>query len=311
MTMHIACASDDAYAPHAAALIHSLAVTQGGARLQVHYLHDHTLSTAVQETLRQFCQRLGVGLNFLPVSAGQATGGLPVSTVIPEIGWYRALLPDLLPGLDRILYLDTDIIVNAPLDEFYGTPLEGLYAACINDYLAAIAHPEVAKNIDVPYERYFNSGVMLLNLQALREAGGSARILSIARQHIHHLHFPDQDALNLALWEHAVIVGPKWNYPALTPDYFRRHAGNPALQMESAREVVAPGFEPAIIHYSAHPKPWNTVNPHPYFDCYHRHREQTPWPRPAAYLRKLKRRAWLPMGLIRLAQQVRDEWRKR
>jgi lipopolysaccharide biosynthesis glycosyltransferase len=303
--MHIACASDDAYAPHAAALIHSIAHVQRGRAVQFHYLHDHTLTAPTQRMLLDFCTRLGVGLQFLAVSAGGATGGLPVSAVIPEIGWYRALLPELLPDLDRVLYLDTDIIATAPLDGFYDMDLEGFQAACINDYLAAIAHPEVARNIDIPYERYFNSGVMLLNLRELRAAGGGRRILDIARQHISRLHFPDQDALNLALGPHTRLVGPEWNYPALTADYFRRHRGNPGLNLASSRAVTRADFSPAIIHYSAHPKPWATFNPYPYFSCYHVHRAQTPWPRSAADARKLKLRALLPMPLIRLLQGLK------
>lgn len=307
--IHVACASDDAYAPHAAALIHSLAVTQGDQGVTIYYLHDHTLTAPVQATLKSYCDKLGVGLRFIEHKGGGITGDLPASKLIPELAWYRTLLPDLLPELDRVLYLDTDIIVREPLADFFNTDLGDQYAACINDYLAAIAHPEVAKNIDIAYEKYFNSGVMLLNLQALRRDGGGKRILDIAKKNIGHLHFPDQDALNLAIGFNAKLVSPRWNYPALSGEYFSKYKHSPALAMATCDQVRQPDFRPAIIHYSAHPKPWKTFNPLPYFADYHRHRAQTPWPRSAAITAKLRRRALLPLPLVRVLSRIRQAFR--
>lgn len=307
--IHVACASDDAYAPHAAALIHSLAQSQGARGVSIYYLHDHTLTAPVQATLKTYCDKLGVALRFLKVDGGDATGGLPACSLIPELAWYRTLLPDLLPELDRVLYLDTDIIVRESLAELFDMELGDKYGACINDYLAAIAHPEVAKNIDIAYEKYFNSGVMLLNLETLRRDGGGQRILDIAKKNIGHLHFPDQDALNLAIGFNIHLVSPRWNYPALSGEYFSKHSGNPALALATCKEVSQSSFRPVILHYSAHPKPWNTFNPLPWFADYHRHRAQTPWPRKAADSAKLWRRSLLPMSVIRVVQQAKKALR--
>lgn len=304
--IHVACASDDAYAPHAAALIHSLAKTQGDRGVSIYYLHDHTLTSPIQATLKTYCDGLGVKLRFIKVEGGEATGKLPACSLIPELAWYRTLLPDLLPELDRVLYLDTDIIVRDSLAEFFDSDLGDAYAACINDYLAAIAHPEVAKNIEVAYEKYFNSGVMLLNLKALRGNGGGQRILDIARKNIDHLHFPDQDALNLAIGFNAHLVSPRWNYPALSGEYFSKFKGNPALAMDSVKEVRRRNFQPVILHYSAHPKPWATYNSLPYFSYYHYHRAQTPWPRSAADSAKIRRRALIPLPLVRLIKKLKQ-----
>lgn len=303
--IHVACASDDAYAPHAAALIHSLATSQGDRGVSIYYLHDHTLTSPVQATLRTYCDKLGVALRFIKVDSGDATGGLPASNLIPELAWYRTLLPDLLPELDRVLYLDTDIIVRDSLSSFFDRDLGDSYAACINDYLAAIAHPEVAKNIDIAYDKYFNSGVMLLNLRTLRRDGGGQRILNIAKKNITHLHFPDQDALNLALGFNAQLVDPCWNYPALSDEYFSRYSGNPQLELASCKRVRESGFSPVIVHYSAHPKPWVTFNSLSYFSHYHHHRAQTPWPRSATDSAKLRRRALIPLPLVRLIMRIK------
>jgi lipopolysaccharide biosynthesis glycosyltransferase len=303
--IHVACASDDGYAPHAAALIHSLAQSQGDRGVSIYYLHDHTLTSPIQATLKAYCDKLGVALRFIQVNGGDATGGLPASNLIPELAWYRTLLPDLLPELDRVLYLDTDIVVRDSLAGFHDLELGDHYAACINDYLAAIAHPEVAKNINIGYEKYFNSGVMLLNLKALRRDGGGQRILDIAKKNIAHLHFPDQDALNLALGFNALLVDPCWNYPALSDEYFSRYRGNPALSLASCDRVCESDFEPVIVHYSAHPKPWVTFNSLPYFSLYHYHRAQTPWPRTAAESAKLRRRALIPLPLVRWIMRIK------
>ena len=275
--IHIAIGSDDGYAPHAATLIHSLATTHGRDRVQIYYYCDTSLSAAVRETLAAYCKRVGVGLRFVDVDPTPFLG-LHADARLPLLCWYRLYLAEYLPDVDRVLYLDTDIVALEPVDEIFNMDMGDHLAAVVNDHLAAIAFPEVAKRVDIPYEKYFNSGVMLLNLKAIRAAGGGARILKIARDNIERLHFPDQDALNLALGPRSIMLDSRWNYPPLTQRYFEHYRGNPQITtLPSCVNVARADFKPALLHFLAQPKPWVAFEAYDYVWDYHRHRAHTPW----------------------------------
>lgn len=300
--IHIAVGSDDGYAPHAATLIHSLAAQHARGTVQITYYCDATLTPGVRAVLSAYCEKLGVGLRFLDIDPARFQG-LHANERLPLLCWYRVCLADFLPEVDRILYLDTDIVAMAPIDEMFNMEMGDKLAAVVNDPLAAIAFPEVAKRVNIPYEDYFNSGVMLLNLKAIREAGGGERILKIARDNLDRLYFPDQDALNLALGPRSIMLSQRWNYPPLARRYFEHYAGNPAItELPSCREMVSADFKPALLHFLANPKPWSANEPYDYIWEYHRHRAKTPWPLP---MRKTLR-WWMVTHL----PWVRALWRK-
>jgi len=275
--INIAVGSDDGYAPHAATLIHSLAAVHGRDKIKIYYYCDASLSAAVRGVLAAYCKKLGVGLQFLEVDPARFQG-LHANERLPLLCWYRVCLADFLPEVDRILYLDTDIVAMQSVDEIFNMDMGDKLAAVVNDHLAAIAFPEVAKRVDIPYEDYFNSGVMLLNLKAIREAGGGERILKIARENMDRLYFPDQDALNLALGPRSIMLDSRWNYPPITARYFEHYRGNPMIEsLPACRRVVAPDFKPALLHFLAQPKPWVAFDAYEYVWEYHRHRAHTPW----------------------------------
>jgi lipopolysaccharide biosynthesis glycosyltransferase len=278
--INIAVGSDDGYAPHAATLIHSLAAVHGRDKIKIYYYCDSSLSAGVRAVLAAYCDKLGVGLRFMEIDPARFQG-LHANERLPLLCWYRVCLADFLPEVDRILYLDTDIVALEPVDEIFNMDMGDKLAGVVNDHLAAIAFPEVAKRVNIPYEDYFNSGVMLLNLKAIREAGGGDRILKIARANMDRLYFPDQDALNLALGPRSIMLDPRWNYPPITAKYFEHYRGNPMIEsLPASRRVVSPDFKPALLHFLAQPKPWVAFDAYEYVWEYHRHRAHTPWAPP-------------------------------
>src|SRR5437879_3158835 len=79
--------------------------------------------------------------------------------------WYRIFLPELLPELDRVLYLDADVIVVDSLIPLWNVDLsEDYLAAVTNVFQAAHVHRPVELGLAGP-RAYFNSGVMVLNLE--------------------------------------------------------------------------------------------------------------------------------------------------
>ncbi len=271
MTLHVACAADENYAGHCAAMVHSLLTSNPGDQVRVHYLHGPDFPQALRNGLAQMVHDLGADLE-LHVVPDDAVAGLPAHGRISATMWYRIFLPDLAPDVDRILYLDADTLVLAPIGPLVETPLEGAYVAAVpNVFLDEhVGHPERLGL--APGQRYFNSGVLVLDLARMRQDACTDAILTTARRR--PLMWPDQDALNLVLGPGHVDVHPRWN------------CMNSLFLVARAREVFAADVleeartDPAILHFEGPGmvKPWHHLSKHPFRDRYTIHRRSTPWP---------------------------------
>ena len=171
--------------------------------------------------------------------------------------YYRLLLPDLLPAdVERLLYLDVDLIIHQSLAELYDRDLEGmdLWAAenangtttpgTMMAKQRAMFAPLMAQGY-----RYFNAGVLLLNMKQIRERYGSEAYANAMAEWDYAMDCPDQDILN---WVHRDAVGylpwDKW-------DLFSKHAHQLGITYEDVKAQAA------IIHFAGS-KPWNTTNLH-------------------------------------------------
>jgi lipopolysaccharide biosynthesis glycosyltransferase len=203
--------------------------------------------------------------------------------------WYRVFLPELLPELDRVLYLDADTLVVDDPRPLWCTDLSDHLLAAVDNVL----EPQFAgraKEIGLEAgQRYFNSGVLLLNLAVMREEGSTRRIVEFARTR--PLLWPDQDALNVVLGERRVALHPRWN------------CMNSMIVLPYARDVFPPEVldearrDPGIVHFEGPElgKPWHHLSKHPYRAAYMRHRAATPWPDVAIEGRTFVNRALRPL----------------
>ena len=113
----------------------------------------------------------------------------------------RLCLPDLLPDVDKILYLDCDMVVLTDIGELWNTKLGSKYlAACIDEWImnkATKQRMEYYEKVSVPLKNYFNAGLLLLNLKLLREQPNpfSSTLFSYLHDNP-ELPFLDQDLLN-------------------------------------------------------------------------------------------------------------------
>lgn len=170
--------------------------------------------------------------------------------------YYRLMLAELLPAsIDRVLYLDCDIVVRGSLEEFWNTTLEGRSAACIKD----IGSDELSRYDILKYpaeDGYFNAGVMLVNLDYWRTHGIWDKCLDYYRKYPERIRFNDQDLLNCVLHDTKVFVPLKWN---MQDGFYRygmdKKAASPAEYLEKLRN-------PVILHYTNR-KPWDYDAQHP------------------------------------------------
>jgi lipopolysaccharide biosynthesis glycosyltransferase len=158
------------------------------------------------------------------------------------------------------LYLDADIIVTGSILDIINTDLN-------NKYLAAVENPGFNRHKDLgmnPKSRYFNSGVMLLNLDMWRRSNLKVRVVDLIKEKNEAIHFVDQCGLNGVVDGEWIDLDARYNYQSSMLNTFE-DKGDSAHQ------------NPVIVHFTGSSKPWQIGDRHPYKKLYWHFRNQTPY----------------------------------
>lgn len=181
----------------------------------------------------------------------------------------RLFLPHLAPEVDKILYLDGDVIVRKSLSEIYNTDISSYYVAAVRDTIT-IYSPDYLTSLGIDRTAfYFNSGVCLMNLDALRACDFMQQGIDFIRHNFHKTGFPDQDFLNYLCQEKVLFLPPKYNFN------FVVHR-DVAQMIWSDREIRETKLDPVIVHFVGPVKPWSLLCVHRYRKEWWRFLRQTP-----------------------------------
>ncbi|WP_054749736.1 glycosyltransferase [Lacticaseibacillus thailandensis] len=146
------------------------------------------------------------------------------------------------PEYHKGIYLDADLVVTTDVARLYRLDLQGNYlGGCMDTYLAdspvTVAYVEDA--VGVPMQSYINSGVLLMDLDALRACNLGDRFLALLQQYDFDTIAPDQDYINAMVHDHILRLDQTWNtMPTL-----------PTMNQDLAR--------PHVIHFNLFAKPWH------------------------------------------------------
>ncbi|MBQ3918229.1 MAG: glycosyltransferase family 8 protein, partial [Oscillospiraceae bacterium] len=136
--------------------------------------------------------------------------------------YYRILAIDMLPAdMDRILYLDVDMVVKGDLRELYDTDLSGYAFGVCEDIFGKINgfHEANKRRLGIPGEySYFNAGVMLFNLEYLRADGAAEKLLDAIYKNYERYEYNDQDVMNELYYDKLLYL--PWNRYNLPPAYY-------------------------------------------------------------------------------------------
>lgn len=285
----IACITDAKFMRHTGAMLHSALAASAPATCAMRVLHSDAIDADDQSRLHELVARFGATLNFIFIGDDRIAD-LP-SGYFPRAVWLRILLPELLPDCAKILYLDSDIIVTSSLAPLWETDVSGhLLGAVTNPFYPFMPdHPRLQLGISDPRD-YFNSGVLLMNLQRMRDQGSAAQLRAYAREHP-GAPYPDQDALNAVCRGRWLALHPRWNVQSTIFELDDAQLPLPAAQIAEARA------HPAVIHFIGLFKPWHYLCRHPLRDLYFEHARATPWGAPRIEGRSLRNVLLRPLPL--------------
>ncbi len=268
----VALVTDRAFLPWCATTLRSAAEATEDAELLFHVLVTADVSQDERDRLRraaavgparaEFVELDDALLADLP-SKGAAGGG--------RICWARTVLADVLGHVERLIYLDGDVLVRRSLRPLWDA-LDGRPIAAVTNVTEPAMHAHLRSlGIDDP-RGYFNAGVLVIDLAAWRaeSAGDELRRVATSRP----VPWYDQDALNVVFTGRWKRLSPVWN--AMNSVWgWPEHAAVtfPAEELEAARR------DPAVVHFEGPHvvKPWHYLSTHPFKDEFRAVLARTPW----------------------------------
>lgn len=188
---------------------------------------------SVSETVRAARQKVAVA--FVPIPESWFSGLLR-SKSVPRAAYARLAIGEVLPEwVSRCLYLDIDTVCTTSVEPLFEVDLSGFIVAAVTNSNDASEGAAQFARLGIEETRYFNSGVLVCDLKAWRQARLGARTLEFARAAGSKLVLWDQDALNAELSGEWLQLPGHWNRWA--------SSGEP--------------LDGCIIHYTLTPKPWH------------------------------------------------------
>lgn len=188
--MNLLMTLDDSYVHPCTVMMHSIQKSNPSAELNFYVIYQN-LSDESKDILKQHVRNGTISfLKFPDTLLSQC----PTSKRYPKEMYFRLFAPELLPdSLDRILYLDPDLVVINPLDSLYFMDFDGnclIAATHVQEFFQKFNEHRLNLEEDTPY---INTGVLLMNLGALRKEHSGHAIRSYIEQNRHRLLLPDQD----------------------------------------------------------------------------------------------------------------------
>jgi lipopolysaccharide biosynthesis glycosyltransferase len=241
-----------------------------------------------------------------------ALNDLPGGDYISLDSYSRLLIPAMLPeSVDRVLYLDCDVVVLADVSPIFDAAEDHAVVAArdvgtnvVSDAQGGVFnHAEMGLAPDTPY---FNAGVMVINLRRWREENIAGRVLDYLRRHQGAVLMQDQGGLNAVLAGSWLEVEPSWNQmPSVLRREFWSKAGFTRAQW---RRTLC---RPKIVHLAGKFKPWHDLRnmlPLPRSTYFHEYLQKTEY-------RDTMKAPWVerllgPWGYYLLWQEVRPLFRR-
>lgn len=223
-------------------------------------------------------------LNHIAIGEGCKTSFYKVSDTLLEtyhLQWgkkrlsmsvyYRCVLASVLPlSVEKVIYMDCDVVVIDSLQALWECELKGLAVAGVQDLIHTPDEYFNRLRYDKSYG-YFNGGVLVLNLAYWRENDVENRCKRYFREYRDRIVRNDQDIMNAVLYKEKLMVGMRWNVQA--DFYLAKHYRHPA-DCKTCVRIIS---NPAIIHFSYRKKPWLYNCDHPMRNHFFHYQQFTPY----------------------------------
>lgn len=276
--MKIVLCSDDNYAKHMASTMESIIVNSSKK-------HDFvvlwtTLKYEIRQALLLHFQSKVNSIQFIELKA-EMLSEIPKPKIESHFSisaYLRIFIPLVLPNEDKVLYIDSDMIVREDIIELMTAPevINGNYGVYaveeVYDYIASLKgyKMKIVGDMSIPL---LNSGLLIIDIIKWREEDYIRKMMFYIENNPTLLEFVDQDALNNVFKGNFGAIHPRWNMGDIQ--------FNPVFKGMSicytSQQIDDAILKPAVIHFTWKHKPWKYLCNHKYKKEYWKYRRLTPW----------------------------------
>lgn len=264
-SINVCLACDDNYAKYAAVAIASILKNANPDDNLRIYVLDGGIEEANKDKILSIRSIKDCEINFVKIDNSMFSEYLSVEThaYLSLASYYRLKLPTILPNIDRVIYLDCDVVVNTSLKELFNVDMENCVIAGVRD----INKRKVKIN-----KSYVNSGVLVFDLNKMSELKTEKQLADWTMAHLKTIKMGDQEIINEVLKGEIKVVADEWN-------------------VQSSNFVNRSSYtkNPKIIHFVSTKKPWHFGSFSYHKDYYFRYLQLTPW----ALQTQEEKRHWL------------------
>jgi len=263
---NIVFASDENYLQHLSVGLVSLLYNNSSLEFNI-YIINGGIGVASWEKLKDICKDYNANIIDLCIDDG-IFSNLILNHHFTKANYYRLLIPNLIE-VDKVLYLDSDLVVHGSIKELYNTNLGDFYLGAVEN-TGFDRHSQLKMDIT---SKYFNSGVMLINNFKWRESNLFSNVINFIKENKESIEFVDQCCLNGFINGNWKELPLKYNqqtmiFDKLFPEKFSYF---------SISEIIEAKNIPIIIHYTGSSKPWQFRNKHPYKNKYWKYLKKSPF----------------------------------
>lgn len=242
-------ALDENYLPPLKVMLTSLFFNNHGEKFRIWLMYSH-ISKEKLDLLDKNLKALNMELHSVKVNEEDFKFDYTVGRYTIEM-YYRLLAQHILPKfVKRVIYLDPDVLVINPIRELWELDLNGKFYAAASHTGATGLSDEVNKIRLGTDHKYFNSGVLLIDLNLAKKKTSSKNMFKYVKEHKVELVLPDQDVLNGLYGSHIMeIEDAIWNYDARNYNTYYVKSGGEMDTMWVMQNTV-------ILHFCGSAKPW-------------------------------------------------------
>lgn len=257
--INICLSTDNNYSKYAGVVIASI-LSNANPEDKLHfYILDGEIQKENKEKILSLKNIKNCEITFVPIDENlfEVYKNIGTHSYISLSTFYRLKLASLLPEIDKILYLDCDIIVNSDISQLFNIDISDYYAAGVMDIAmksSGWVPPLENENI------YFNAGVLLFNLSKIRQDNIESRFEQYTKENIKTIRVGDQEIINVVCQGKIKQIDSEWN-----------------VQSSNFTNRSDYTKTPKIVHYIGRQKPWIFGSMNYWKDLYFSALQKTPW----------------------------------
>lgn len=262
----IVLAANEGFAPYLDVMIRSIIKNASRNRNYDIIVLNHDITKRTEKLIQSFYpDDSNFSIRFVDVSSFFDSKKYFLDQHLSIETYYRLIIPELMPDYHKILYLDCDMVANDDVAKLYDMNLQGQVIGAAKDIdvagqmkLGYDQWPEYATEtlgLDTCFD-YFQAGVLIFDLDRLREITSSDKMMDLATSHKFRCH--DQDVLNIICKNRVYYIPQEWN----TLMSWSEQDGRSRMDIIKMayrtiyEEYMEARQHPKMVHFAGYQKPW-------------------------------------------------------